>query len=188
MPQSRAQLCFSAEQVAAFRLERHHLLQRKQASLASICSNVCGIQAQVMSAAEVALGIRSMGHTREDVHRALWQTRTLVKTSCMRMTLHLIPASEFSLYIAALKQSRTAAILGLLNRRLRVTPAEVAKMNQVAVEALSEGPLTQRELVEKAKKKAGKRLKIWLELGAQPGFDLRSLRVLSVMGQRAEKR
>src|SRR5437764_15378823 len=97
MPQSRAQLCFSAEQVAAFRLERHHLLQRKQASLASICSDVCGIQAQAMSAAEVALGIRSVGHTREDVHRALWQTRPLVKTRCMRVTLPLLPASELIL-------------------------------------------------------------------------------------------
>src|SRR5437763_9141396 len=110
MPEKRAHLCVSAEQVAGFRLERHHLLQRKEASLAAICGDVCGIQAQVMSAAELALGIRSVGHSRDDIRGALCQSRTLIKTSCMRMTLHLIPASEFNLYIAALKQSRTAAL------------------------------------------------------------------------------
>ncbi len=60
-----------------------------------------GIQAQVMSAAELALGARVDGLTPQDVQSALWQERTLVKTWAMRGTLHLLAAHELPLYVAA---------------------------------------------------------------------------------------
>jgi hypothetical protein len=49
-----------------------------------------GIQAQVMSAAELALGARVDGLSPQDVQSALWHHRTLVKTWAMRGTLDLI--------------------------------------------------------------------------------------------------
>jgi Winged helix DNA-binding domain len=155
-------LC-SVKQASAFRLDRHHLLRRKQLSPASLCSAVAGVQAQVGLAAELAFRVRGAADNRDDIRAALLQSRTLVKTSAMRMTLHIVPANEFSLYIAALKQSRRAWILGLLHRRLKIMPAEVADMNQLAVEALSKGSLTQQELIEIARKKAGKRMRLWLD-------------------------
>lgn len=60
-----------------------------------------GIQAQVMSAAELALWARADGLRREDVQNALWRDRTLIKTWAMRGTLHLLPADELPLYVAA---------------------------------------------------------------------------------------
>ena len=111
----------TAAQVAAFRLDRHHLAARKRAPIESICREVCGVQAQVMSAAELALWARWPGLDRADVHDALVRRRTLVKTSCMRITLHLIPSDEHGLYVAALRRSRTAAIARIL-ARLRVGP------------------------------------------------------------------
>jgi hypothetical protein len=43
------------------------------------------------------------GITMEDVQDALWKHRSLVKTWCMRGTLHLISASELAVYVAARK-------------------------------------------------------------------------------------
>ena len=69
-------------------------------TLASVCRDVGGIQAQVMSAAELSLWTRRRSTRREDVQAALWQRRELVKTTSMRMTLHLLPARDFQMHIA----------------------------------------------------------------------------------------
>src|SRR5438094_10626854 len=61
-----------------------------------------GIQAQVMSAAELAVCTRVEGLGSPDVKSALWHDRTLVKTWAMRGgTLHLLAASDLPLYVAA---------------------------------------------------------------------------------------
>src|SRR5262245_46926801 len=91
---------FKGPQIAAFRLARHHLVDQNPAGLITISQNVCGIQSQVMAAAQMALWARRRGLNRAEIHSALWENRTLVKTSCMRQTLHLIPAADFSIYIS----------------------------------------------------------------------------------------
>ncbi len=102
-----------ANQVAAFRLARHHLLashvreryagEPGSARLAQVVGDVCGIQAQVMSAAELALWTRMHGLTRGEIPSALWKDRVLVKTSCMRQALHLLPGSEFHIFMGAVR-------------------------------------------------------------------------------------
>src|SRR6266446_3355436 len=96
------------DSVAAFRLRRHHLLDEPPADAVTICRDVCGVQAQVMSAAYLQLWARNPSICRTEIDSALWESRALVKTSLMRQTLHLIPSDEFSIYIAALKSSRMA--------------------------------------------------------------------------------
>jgi len=88
--------------VNAWRLSQHCLsprLTRHNFTLA--VARTGGIQAQVMSAAELALGARADGLTPQDVQSALWQERTLVKTWAMRATLHLIRTSDLPVYVAA---------------------------------------------------------------------------------------
>jgi hypothetical protein len=90
------------------RLRRHGLAEPVAGErLAEQVGAVCGIHAQVMSAAELAIGLRVRDVTRADVRRALWEERTLVKTHGPRGTLHLLPARE----------------LGLWNRALAAVPA-----------------------------------------------------------------
>jgi DNA glycosylase AlkZ-like len=60
-----------------------------------------GVQAQVMSAAELALWARVDGLRPADVQAALWQERTLVKTWAMRGTLFLVAAADLPLIVAA---------------------------------------------------------------------------------------
>jgi hypothetical protein len=63
---------------------------------------VGGAHAQVMSAAELSIGIRMAGVTREHVRAALWQERSLVKTRGPRGTVHVLPAGELPLWSGAL--------------------------------------------------------------------------------------
>jgi hypothetical protein len=95
----------SAGQVRAFRLARQHISDRLPADrLADVVAAVGGIQAQVMSAAELALAARSEGLSPGHVQEALWERRELVKTWCMRGTLHLLPARDLGVWTAALSR------------------------------------------------------------------------------------
>jgi hypothetical protein len=60
-------------QVHAFRLERHHLVHRAPAAdLVKVTGAIGGAQAQLMSAAELQVGVRVDCHTSE-VRDALWK-------------------------------------------------------------------------------------------------------------------
>jgi hypothetical protein len=63
---------------------------------------MCGAHAQIMSAAELSLGIRCPGVSRSDIRAALWTDQTLVKTYGPRGTVHLLPAEDLRWWLAAL--------------------------------------------------------------------------------------
>jgi uncharacterized protein YcaQ len=149
-------------EISAFRLKRHHLAGPKPANLAAICQNVCGIQAQVMSAAEMAIWARGHHLTRSDIKSALLKNRALVKTSAMRQTLHLLKTSDFSLYISALKRSRLAALRQIMSR-FGITSKEAEAMTETIIAALGNGPKTQPELIEQIMPRAGKKLKAYIK-------------------------
>ncbi|HVF99202.1 MAG TPA: crosslink repair DNA glycosylase YcaQ family protein, partial [Chloroflexia bacterium] len=88
------------EQVHAWRLEQQCLLPRLgQGNFIGVAERVLGVQAQVMSAAELSIGVRVDGLKREEVQRALWQDRTLVKTWAMRGTIHVFAAEDLPLVV-----------------------------------------------------------------------------------------
>ncbi len=99
-------LNISRSQVNAWRLSRHHLAKRvRKGEMEKVVSNLCGVQAQVLSYAALAIWARVESITIKDVQDALWKHRSLVKTWCMRGTLHLLAASDLSVYVAARKMN-----------------------------------------------------------------------------------
>jgi hypothetical protein len=152
----------SADRVAAFRLARHHLTGGPKASLVDVCRDVGGIQAQVMSAAELSLWTRRRQTTRADVKAALWTRRDLVKTTSMRRTLHLLPARDFQMYIAAM-QAWSMSQTGNLLKRIGASPTHVDTMIGVVMDALADGPKTHQDLLARAKLKASKGMRRWLQ-------------------------
>ena len=87
------------DQVAAWRLAQHGLAPR--VTFTEAVRRMIGVQAQVMSAAELSLWARVDGLRPADVQAALWQDRTLVKTWAMRGTLFLFAAEDVPLVVAA---------------------------------------------------------------------------------------
>ena len=134
---------------------RHHLVRGSKASLVDVCRDVGGIQAQVMSAAELSLWTRRRQTTRADVKAALWTRRDLVKTTSMRRTLHLLPARDFQMYIAAMQAWSMSQTENLL-KRIGASPKHVDTMIDVVMDALADGPKTQQDLLARAKLKASK--------------------------------
>jgi hypothetical protein len=104
-----------------------------------------GIQAQVMSAAELAIGARVNGITQPDVQAALWQERSIIKIWAMRATLHLITASDYPLYVAArsLSNNRPWARYFADNG---VNTAQYKAYLAAAPEILGDEPLTRDQL------------------------------------------
>ena len=133
-------------QVNAWRVSQHCLLPRlKSQNFVKAVTRTGGIQAQVMSAAELALWARVDKLARKDIQAALWQDRTLVKTWAMRGTLHLISASELPLYVAARSLYETRnwdhyfAYYGL-------TPAQHRAFLAAIPQVLGSNPMTREEL------------------------------------------
>src|SRR5215469_8093438 len=148
----------TASQIAAYRLQRHHLVQQRPADLVQVCRDICGVQAQVMGAAELALWARTRDLTRQDIHSALWEKRCLVKTSAMRQTLHLLPADEFHIYMTALRHSRMSALMRIM-ARIDVGQKEVQAMTAALMKVLGDGPVPQRELAEQVQPRISKKLR-----------------------------
>ncbi len=128
----------------------------------TICRDMCGAQAQVMSAAYLQLWTRNHAITRAEIEEALWKTRTLVKTSLMRQTLHLIPTDEFAIYISALRPSRFAQAMRVMDR-CGITREESAALIPRIMDILSAGPLRRPAIAAAIRPKASKRVRFWME-------------------------
>jgi len=133
------------DQVIAWRAARHHLDERVPAEFRlEVVAGICGLHAQVMSSAELSLAARVEGLAADDVGRALWSERSLVKTWAMRGTLHLLPAAEFPLWQAALATRRTWET-GAWQRAF-ASRQELQRLNDAVAQALEGRLLTREEL------------------------------------------
>ena len=166
---ARVELTCTAAHAAAFRLARHHLgssgprtKNREPGTVAGICRATGGIQAQVMSAAEMALWTRRRETTRDEIWAALFDRREIVKTSAMRLTLHLIPAADLPMVVAALRPMSMAS-LERWHTRVGAKQDDVKALVDSIMDGLSDGPRTQQELIARARKKAGKGMRAWLD-------------------------
>lgn len=115
-----------------------------------------------MSSAELACWTRTASSSPKAVQDALWKRRKLVRTSCMRQTLHLLPAADFSIYITALRRSRLAALLRGM-ARFGMTAKDLDGLNAMVVDALGSGPMSQRDLTQAVKPRANSRVLAWAE-------------------------
>ena len=143
------------QQVHAWRLAQHGISPRFSArDVVGAVMRTGGIQAQVMSAAELALCSRVEGLAPHDVRAALWQDHMLVRTWAMRGTLHFLAANELPLYVAARdwqnneSWSKYFAEFGL-------SPAQQEAYLSALPHVLEQGPLTRLQLADAVAKHMG---------------------------------
>src|SRR2546427_2793408 len=87
----------SPDQVSAFRLSRHHLVKRAPASaLAQVAGDMAGVQAQLLSAAQISLWARTRGLSVDDVENALWRGPSLLGMWWIPGGPRTIPPQQFS--------------------------------------------------------------------------------------------
>jgi hypothetical protein len=115
-----------------------------------------------MSAAYLQIWARNRSVSVKDIEDLLWRERTLVKTSLMRQTLHLIAAEDFHLYISALRASRAAPVLRIMGK-FGITEAEANDLTATIVDALASGPMSRQAIRTYVKERASKRVRAWMD-------------------------
>jgi hypothetical protein len=90
-------------EASARRLARNGLsAPLPDAGPADAVATMCGAHAQVLSAAELSIGLRLTAGTRRDVRDALWTERSLVKAYGPRGTVHLLATRDLPMWTGAL--------------------------------------------------------------------------------------
>jgi hypothetical protein len=142
------------DQASARRLERAGLVTPRSGEVTATVAAMVGAHAQVMSAAEVSVAMRTAGAVAADVRDALWVSRTLIKTYGPRGTVHLLPAADLPAWLGAL-----SALPGNPNRHpdgIRLNAEQEAAVVDAVRETLSEGDaLTAEELDEAVAARCG---------------------------------
>lgn len=142
------------QQVAALRLERHHLTRRLAAEkLIDVARDLVGIHAQVTSSAELQFAARVDGIRRGDVRDAI-ADRRLVKTWAMRGTLHLFAPEDLWRFVAAWPvrdNTRSPAWLTYFD----VTIDQLDAVADAIGDVLDETPRTRAELATEVGERVG---------------------------------
>ena len=137
----------SWSEVCARRLARHGLAAPfEDAGPADVVAAMAGTHAQVLSAAELAVGLRLSGARRGDVRDALWRDHTLIKTFGPRGTVHLLPTEHLPMWIAAL--SAVPPSPSPFPDGVRMTADQTEQVIEAIAKALDDAELTADELTE----------------------------------------
>ncbi len=142
MTQPKPELELTWDQALAWRLGRQ-LLDSPGSDPVRVISKLGGVQTQVASSAMQAVAIRSK--RLADIEDLLWEKRQLVKTWAMRGTLHLLPASEIGVWIAALRQ-RPWKITPAWEKYHGIDKAQLDSLTAAIPEVISGEPMTREEL------------------------------------------
>lgn len=134
-------------QVFAWRMRRQFLDPLGSLGPVDVVRRLAGVQAQVASAAELAVALRQAQPTKGVVGRAL-QRRALVKTWAMRGTLHLLPPDDAGAYLALLAAGRSWERPSW-TKAFGVTPDQMKALGGAIDEALDGETLTRDELVQR---------------------------------------
>ncbi|MEU6833718.1 winged helix DNA-binding domain-containing protein [Streptomyces rubiginosohelvolus] len=174
-------------QANARRLARQHLhpdaaaVSSPFAEPGDAVAAMLGAHAQVLSAAELSVGLRGAGLTRTDVRTALWTDRTLVKTFGPRGTVHLLPAADLPRWTGALSAVPTGP--NPFPEDARMTPDQVEAVVAAVGDALTGAELTIDELSDEVVARTGP----WAGDLVMPGFQAmwpRWRQVLHLAGHR----
>lgn len=140
-----AELRVTRAAVRRFRLRRHHLLERApRSALFRVVGAIGGVQAQLESAASLALWARVDGVQEADLDRALRaEPRPLAKAWCMRRTLHVVPSEALATFARGTAGRAEKEIRWVLRRG--VPEAVLAAVLAAALDALGR-PRTRNEL------------------------------------------
>lgn len=152
--------------VCARRLDRHGLADpARHGRPADAVAAMCGAHAQILSAAEVSVGLRVAGATRATVREALWSEHSLVKTFGPRGTVHLLPAADLPMWTGAL--SAVPATANPLPAAARLTPDQAEQVVAAIAAALADAELTVDELSAEVAARTGP----WAADPVMPAFQ-----------------
>jgi hypothetical protein len=156
----------SLERLTRYYLQKQFLLLGSRGrNIEEVVGSICGLHAQAALTPYVSLWNRVEGFTREMLDDALYKRRSLVKTWCMRGTLHVIPSTDLPIYHNALermwfehhgrymrppdwpsKEERQRLFYPRILRMLADSPLRRNELNEKVLSAFAEAPKSYRRL------------------------------------------
>ena len=163
-----------AENVLAFRVQRHNLDHRESRPLTDVAA-ACGIHAQVMTAAQGQFWARSEGIVQGDIHDGLWKQQSLVETWCMRGTLHIVPTKDLDVFAGARRRVSTDRETQWMKYE-GISYGDLDTVTRAIREALEGKVLTRSELMKEIAKRLRPKLRrllksSWNELLHPASFE-----------------
>src|SRR5712692_1787224 len=150
-----------AENVLAFRVQRHNLDHKESRALTQVAA-VCGIHAQVISAALGQFWARTKGIGPEDMHDGLWKQRSLVKTWCMRGTLHIVPKNDLDIFAGARRRVSTDRETQWM-KYVGISYSDFDAVTHAIRDVLEGKTLTRLELLKKISDRLSPKLRLLLK-------------------------
>jgi hypothetical protein len=135
----------TGERVRAWRLHRQLLEPISAVPTPEVVRRLAGVQAQVPSAAEVAVAVRQADPAPDAVAAALAEG-SVVRTWAMRGTLHLLDAAAAGAHLALMAAGRSWEKASWV-KAFGVTPDDMAVLTEAVAEILDDQVLTRDQLV-----------------------------------------
>jgi hypothetical protein len=132
-------------QVRGWRTARQLLDPVEQVDASGVVRRLCGVQAQVPSAAALAIGVRQADPAPGAMDEALRDGR-LMRTWAMRGTLHLLVPDEAGAYLSLMAAGRSWE-KGSWVKNFGVTPEGMVELTAAVADVLDDQVLTRDELV-----------------------------------------
>jgi hypothetical protein len=140
-----------------------------KAALNQAVKTLVGVQAQLPSAMELSLCARLEGLTLADVDAARQQDRSIVRTWCMRGSMHLLAADDVDWLLSSLSPAIINGGWRWLEKRAGLERGRAEQVIDQALRVLKgQGPLTRPELMNRVAKTQGAGVKkaaagiVWL--------------------------
>jgi winged helix DNA-binding protein len=141
--------------VLAWRMRRQFLDPRGADGVLEIARALCGVQAQVASAAELAVALRRRTPQSGGVSDAL-SARRLIRTWAMRGTLHVLAPDQAGAFLALVGALRSWE-RGAWQRTFGITATEIQALAATVTEVLNGRVLERDELIEEIATRTGNR-------------------------------
>jgi hypothetical protein len=119
----------------------------RRSTVSETVAAVAALQAQDAGAAALGVRARRPGSTLAEVEAARFEERSVARTWVMRGTLHLIPAEDARWMVELLGP------VGLKKSARRIAELGVGDLRAEVRAALTDGPLTRRELADAVRRR-----------------------------------
>jgi hypothetical protein len=139
------------------RMQAQCLAPRKpRQALVDVVKALCGVNAQLPSAMALALRARVEGLTLADIESSRLQDRALVRTWCMRGTMHLLATDDLGWLLSAIPAATIQSGWRWLEKRAGLEPQRAKVILDAAYKTLKQnGPLTRPNLMAALAKQYG---------------------------------
>jgi hypothetical protein len=144
-------------ELRCLRMQAQCLAPRKpRHALVDVVKALCGVNAQLPSAMALALRARVEGLTLADIESSRLQDRALVRTWCMRGTMHLLATDDLDWLLSAIPAATLQSGWRWLEKRAGLEPQRARVLLDAAHATLKQkGPMTRPNLMAALAKQYG---------------------------------